>query len=576
MSKIEYNFLPTSVKEMDLLGWKYADVIIFTGDAYIDHPSFGAAVIGRVLKEKGFRVAIVPQPNWRDDLRDFKKLGRPRLFFGVTAGAMDSMINHYTANKRIRSNDAYTPDGKAGQRPDYAVKTYSLILKNLYPDVPVIIGGIEASLRRLTHYDYWQNKLMPSLLIDSKADLLVYGMGEKPIVEIADRIKKSGIKADLCSVPQIAYIAESIEDKVVDYLILKSFESCVSNKKIFSDNFKIIENESNKQIQKKIVEPVGNKFVIVNPPYPLCTTDEIDSYYDLPFTKLPHPRYNGKHIPAYEMIKFSINTHRGCFGACAFCTISAHQGKFVVSRSERSILSEIERLNNVDGFKGIISDIGGPTANMYGMKGFNEDICLKCKRDSCIYPVICKNLNISHQKLLNLYKKVSEIKGIKRSFIGSGIRYDLFLNSKGYLDENGRKYFKEVIVNHTSGRLKVAPEHTEEGVLKAMGKPEFSQFIFLREEFDKITNEENLKYELIPYFISSHPGCNVDDMRKLAQNPSLRGIKLEQVQDFTPTPMTRSSVMFYTGIDLESDKKIFVERNPENKIKQKNFFLNKY
>lgn len=576
MLNSDNSFLPTSVKEMEMLGWKYADIILFTGDAYIDHPSFGAAVIGRVLKDKGYRVAIVPQPNWRDDLRDFKKMGRPRLFFGVTAGSMDSMINHYTANKRIRSNDAYTPDGRAGQRPDYAVKIYSNILKSIYPEVPVIIGGIEASLRRLTHYDYWQNKLMPSVLIDSKADLLVYGMGEKAIEEIALRIKKSPSKADLKTIPQTAFLEDNIKEIKEDYLLLKSFEECVSSKKVFSDNFKHIERESNILSSRTLIEPIGNRYVIVNPPYPKYSTEEIDSYYDLPYTKLPHPRYNGKHIPAYEMIKFSINTHRGCFGACSFCTISAHQGKFVVSRSEKSILNEINKLTEVIGFKGIISDIGGPTANMYGMHGFNEDLCLQCKRDSCIYPSICKNLDISHDRLLNLYKKIDNIKGVKKSFIGSGIRYDLFLNEAGYLNETGRKYFRDVVVNHTSGRLKVAPEHTEDRVLKAMGKPTFKQFIFLREEFDKIIRSENLNYELIPYFISSHPNCTADDMRKLSQNPALKGVKLEQVQDFTPTPMTRSSVTFYTGIDIDTGEKIFVERNPENKVKQKNFFLNKY
>ncbi len=572
----EDQFLPTSVKEMEMLGWKYADIIIFTGDAYVDHPSFGAAVIGRILKHNGYRVAIVPQPNWRDDLRDFKKLGRPRLFFGVTSGAMDSMINHYTANKRLRSNDAYTPDARQGQRPDYAVKIYSNILKSLYPDVPVVIGGIESSLRRLTHYDYWQNKLLPSILIDSKADIVVYGMGEKAIVEIAEIFKKSGNKADLTNVPQTAYIAKSKDFPAKDYILLNSFESCLKDKRSFINNFNIIEAESNKQDAKLLIEPYGEYFVNVNPPYKHYSTKEIDSYYELPYTKLPHPRYKGKHIPAYEMIKFSINTHRGCFGACSFCTISAHQGKFVISRSEQSILTEIEKLTAVEGFKGIISDVGGPTANMYGMKGINELICNKCIRDSCIYPSICKNLDISHDKLLNLYKEIKNIKGIKKSFIGSGIRYDLFLNENGYLNESGKKYFREVVVNHTSGRLKVAPEHTEEKVLKIMGKPKFNQFIFLRDEFEKIIQYENLRYEIVPYFISSHPGCRIDDMKKLSQNPALKGVKLEQVQDFTPTPMTRSSVSYYTGIDTKTGEKIFVERIPENKVKQKNFFLNKY
>jgi uncharacterized radical SAM protein YgiQ len=575
MSFNENRFLPTSVKEMEALGWKYADVIIFSGDAYVDHPSFGTAVIGRMLSASGYKVAVVPQPNWRDDLRDFKKFGVPRLFFGVTSGAMDSMVNHYTANKRLRSDDAYTPGGIAGRRPDYAVNVYTGILKNLYPEVPVIIGGIEASLRRFTHYDYWQDKLLPSILISSGADLLVYGMGEKQILEIASRLRvKRDIRA-LDGIPQTAILRDMIPENC-DTLLLEPFDRLIKNKILFAENFKKIESEADRYNQRVIAEPSGDKFVIVYPPYPVPETSEIDSWYELPYTKLPHPRYKDKHIPAYEMIKFSINTHRGCFGACSFCTISAHQGKFVVSRSEESVLEEICKLTELPGFKGVISDIGGPTANMYGMKGRDLLQCEKCRRSSCIYPGICRNLDISHEKLLSLYSKIEEIKGVKRAFIGSGIRYDLFLDEKGYLDESGRRYLEEVVKRHTSGRLKVAPEHTEPSVLKAMGKPSFGQFVFLRNEFEKIIKRENLRYEIIPYFISSHPGCTMEDMKKLSLNSSLKGIRLEQVQDFTPTPMTRSAAMFYSGINPDDGKKLYVEKNPADKLKQKNFFINKY
>lgn len=574
--KIEQDkFLPTSVKEVEALGWDYIDIIIFSGDAYVDHPSFGTAVIGRILEKQGLRVAIVPQPNWRDDLRDFKKLGKPRLFFGVNAGVMDSMINHYTANKRLRSNDAYTPEGRAGQRPDYAVKTYTNILKSIFPDVLVVIGGVEASLRRLTHYDYWNDKLFPSILIESGADYLIYGMGEKPVIDLALAIKNGYNQEKIRQIPQIAFVSDKEEPGMQDTIILNSFEKCLNDKRAFVENFNLIERESNSFNSCHIVEPYSNKFVHINPPFGLSTTAETDSFYDLPFTRIPHPRYKNKHIPAFEMIKFSINTHRGCFGSCSFCTISAHQGKFVQSRSQESILSEAKKIISMADFKGYISDVGGPSANMYNMKGNDIGLCKKCRRDSCIYPAICKNLNISHEKMLELYKRIEMLPGIKKIFIGSGIRYDLFLNDKGYLDESGKKYFREVVVNHTSGRFKVAPEHTEEHVLKAMGKPSFKLFVKMKNEFEKIIKEEGLKYQLIPYFISSHPGCTMDDMYNLSANSSLRNLQLEQVQDFTPTPMTRSSVSFYSGIDPKTLNKIFIERHPANKLKQKSFFLNK-
>lgn len=565
---------PTSKKEVEALGWDYIDVIFFSGDAFVDHPSFGTACISRWLQKHGYRVAIVPQPNWKDDLRDFRKLGKPRLYFAVNAGVMDSMVNHYTAAKRLRHDDAYTPDGQYGRRPDYAVTVYTNILKELYPDVPVIIGGVEASLRRFTHYDYWKDCLLPSILATCKADYLSYGMGEKTILDLTRGIEAGRNLSDMRKIPQIAFYMSG-KPKVKDAIVLSSYEECLKSKEAFARNFHIIETQANMMHPSVIVEPVMDGYVQVNPPYPLSSEAEMDSFWNLPFTKLPHPRYKGKHIPAYEMIKYSINTHRGCFGGCNFCTIAAHQGKFIQSRSEASILKEINDLKKVPGFSGNISDLGAPTANMYGMHGKNLDICDKCKRKSCLFPAPCPNLNRSHKRLLDLYNKVDNIKGIKHSYIGSGIRYDLFLTEDGYVDETSKPYLRELILSHTSGRLKVAPEHTEDKVLKYMAKPSFKLFTRLRTEFDKITAEAGLRTGIVPYFISSHPGCNMSDMEKLSKHPSLRGIYMDQVQDFTPTPMTTSSIMYYTGIDPRDMKPVFTEHNMSKKRMQKSFFFNK-
>lgn len=575
MSLVRGDFLPTSVKEVELLGWDYIDVILFTGDAYIDHPSFGTAVIGRYLQSLGYRVAVVPQPNWRDDLRDFRKLGEPRLFFGVNSGVMDSMVNHYTSFKRLRSHDAYTPDGRRGQRPDYAVSVYSGILKKLYPHVPVVIGGVEASLRRLTHYDYWEDSLKPSILFDSNADILVYGMGEKPIEMIASILEGGGSIEDLHSIPQVAYISDRAYDGFERSVELSSYEEVLYSKKKFASNFKIIEKESNSWSQAYISEPCMNRFVVVNPPYTPDSYDGIDAYYDLPYTRQPHFRYKGKHISAYEMIKNSVTTHRGCFGSCSFCTISAHQGKFILSRSQESVMEELKVMSSSPDFDGVVSDIGGPTANMYMMGGKDIEICKRCGRSSCIYPLVCKNLDISHSSLLSLYKKVSSIKRIRHAYVASGIRYDLFLNEKGYLNRDGKSYLEEIVLNRTPGRLKVAPEHTEREVLKYMGKPAFGSFSFLRKEFDAICKKNGKKHLIIPYFISSHPGCSVNHMKALAANNELKGIRLEQVQDFTPTPMTRSSAIYYSGLDPYTMEKVFVERDMNKKRIQKSFFRNK-
>ena len=574
MAASDAYMIPTSVKEVKALGWDYIDVILFTGDAFIDHPSFGTAVIARWLQKHGYRVAVVPQPNWRDDLRDFRKLGAPRLYFGVNSGAMDSMVNHYTAAKRLRSDDAYTPDGKAGQRPDYAVTVYTKILKQIYPDVPVVIGGIEASLRRVTHYDYWQDALKPSVLVDSGADWLCYGMGERTMIEFTRAIESGRNVSDIRRIPQLAFYMDG-RCRTKDAVILNSYERCCKDKTAFAENFHVIETYANMMAPPVLVEPVGSGYVQINPTWPPATQEEMDSFWDLPFTKLPHPRYKGKHIPAFEMIKFSVNTHRGCFGGCNFCTIAAHQGKFIQSRSEDSIIREIKALNGLPGFAGNVSDVGAPTANMYGMRGKDQELCAKCRRKSCLFPSPCRNMDRSHARLLDLYDRISKVKGIRHAYIGSGIRYDLFLDEKGFVDETSYPYLKELILEHTSGRLKVAPEHTEDSVLKLMAKPSFRLFERLRKEFDAIVAAGGKKCELVPYFISSHPGCGMREMQRLSRHPALKGIYMDQVQDFTPTPMTTSSVMFYTGMDPKNLEKVYVERDIEKKKEQKSFFFRK-
>ena len=566
--------IPTSVREVRALGWDWIDIIIFSGDAFVDHPSFGTAVIARYLQKAGYRVAVVPQPNWRDDLRDFRKLGAPRLYFGVNAGAMDSMVNHYTASKRLRSDDAYTPGGKAGQRPDYAVTVYTKILKEIYPEIPVVIGGIEASLRRLTHYDYWKDDLMSSVLVGSGADWLCYGMGERPMLELTRAIEAGRNMSDIRKIPQLAFFMSG-KCREKDVLELHSYEECRRDRKAFAENFHLIETHANMLHPSVIIEPVGAGYVRVNPPYPPATQEEMDSFWDLPFTKLPHPRYKGKRIPAYDMIKFSVNTHRGCFGGCNFCTIAAHQGKFIQSRSEESVLKEVRALRDLPDFAGNISDLGAPTANMYGMKGRNQELCARCVRKSCLFPRPCRNLDRSHERLLALYARVGAVKGIRHAYIGSGIRYDLFLDESGYVDESSYPYFRELVLEHTSGRLKVAPEHTEDKVLRLMAKPAFRLFVRLREEFGRIVSGSGRHCSLVPYFISGHPGCTMQDMERLSRNPALKGLYMDQVQDFTPTPMTASSVMFYSGHDPGTMQKVFVERDIERKRRQKSFFFKK-
>ena len=570
------DWLPTTKKEVELRQWDELDVILFSGDAYVDHPSFGPAVIGRILEAQGLRVAIVPQPNWRDDLRDFKKLGKPRLFFGVSAGCMDSMVNKYTANKRLRSDDAYTPDARPDMRPEYPSIVYTQILKKIYPDVPVILGGIEASMRRLTHYDYWKDALQKSILIDSGADLLIYGMGEKPIADLVTKMKAEELKRNFTGIPQTAYVCNGEEIVPNDTDIrLFSHEECLKDKKSQAMNFRHIEEESNKYEASRILQEVDRKVVVVNPPYPPMTQKELDVSFDLPYTRLPHPKYKGKRIPAYDMIKFSINIHRGCFGGCAFCTISAHQGKFIVSRSKESILKEVQEVTELPDFKGYLSDLGGPSANMYQMHGKDENICRKCKRPSCIHPKVCPNLNADHRPLLDIYRSVDALKGIKKSFIGSGVRYDLLQhdNKNPELNRASMDYTRELIVNHVSGRLKVAPEHTSDKVLNIMRKPSFEQFRRFKQTFDKINKEHNLRQQLIPYFISSHPGCTEEDMAELAVITKNLDFHLEQVQDFTPTPMTVATEAYYTGYHPYTLEPVFSARNSKQKLAQRQFFF---
>ncbi|MBE6308134.1 MAG: YgiQ family radical SAM protein [Bacteroidales bacterium] len=583
------DWLPTTRKEAEMRGWSEMDVVLFSGDAYVDHPSFGAAVIGRLLEAEGLRVAIVPQPNWQDDLRDFKKMGRPRLFFGISAGCMDSMVNKYTAAKRFRSEDAYSPNGKHSMRPEYATTVYSHAIKKLFPDSAVVIGGIEASMRRFTHYDYWQDSLKKSILVESKADVLVYGMGEQPILALAremqqllaaeggEYITAAQARVITRNIRQTGYLAakSEIESDGENDKVLAPHSLCLKEKASQAANFLAIEKESNKVNAKRLLQEYDEGVVVVNPPFPTMTTEQLDHSFDLPYTRLPHPKYNGKRIPAYDMIKFSVNIHRGCFGGCAFCTISAHQGKFIVNRSKESIVREVEEIAKMSDFKGYLSDLGGPSANMYMMRGKNPEMCAKCSRPSCIQPKICPNMNIDHTPLLELYRTVDALPQIKKSFIGSGVRYDMLLHRSGNkeCDEASDRYTEELIRNHVSGRLKVAPEHTNDTVLRLMRKPSFKQFHDFKRIFDRINSKYNLKQQLIPYFISSHPGSTIESMAELATETRQLNFHLEQVQDFTPTPMTMATEMYYTGINPETGEKVYVARTMRDKEAQRKFFF---
>ncbi|MBR5803423.1 MAG: YgiQ family radical SAM protein [Bacteroidaceae bacterium] len=580
------DWLPTTQKEMKLRGWDEVDVVLFSGDAYVDHPSFGAAVVGRLLEAEGLRVAIVPQPNWRDDLRDFKKMGRPRLFFAVSAGCMDSMVNKYTANRRLRSEDAYTPDGRHDMRPEYATIVYARTLRELYPDTPIILGGIEASLRRLTHYDYWQECLRKCILCDSGADLITYGMGEKPLTDLCQRLREAGVeqltrptlRQLVADMPQtvLLYRKEEIPMGIGEEdIVLHSHEECLNDKRKQAENFRHIEEESNKLHAQRIIQGVDGRYAVVNPPYAPMSQEELDHSFDLPYTRLPHPKYKGKRIPAFDMIKFSVNLHRGCFGGCAFCTISAHQGKFIVSRSKQSILREVEAITRMPDFKGYLSDLGGPSANMYAMKGNDQSLCQRCKRPSCIHPKVCPNLNTDHRPLMDIYRSVDALPGIKKSFIGSGVRYDLLLHQSKdeAINRAAREYTRELITRHVSGRLKVAPEHTSDRVLDLMRKPSFEQFTEFKRIFDRINQQEGLNQQIIPYFISSHPGCTEEDMAELATITKSLDFHLEQVQDFTPTPMTVSTEAWYTGLHPYTLTPVYSAHTANEKLAQRMFFF---
>ena len=572
------DFLPTTRKELELRGWDEVDVILFSADAYVDHPAFGAAVIGRCLEAAGYRVAIVPQPDWHGDYRDFRKLGRPRLFFGIAPGCMDSMVNKYTANRRLRSEDAYSPDGRHDLRPEYPTIVYTRILKELFPDVPVVLGGIEASLRRLTHYDYWQNKLCKCILCDSHADLIIYGMGERPTLELCRQLESGLPITAIHDIPQTVYLAREseIEGGIrPDDMVLHSHEECLRNKRAQAENFRHIEEESNKMHAQRLLQRVDGRYAVVNPPYPPMTTEEIDASFDLPYMRVPHPKYKGKRIPAYEMIRHSVNIHRGCFGGCAFCTISAHQGKFISCRSKESILREVRQVVAMDDFKGYLSDLGGPSANMYGMGGKDRSLCERCKRPSCVHPRICPNLNTDHSRLLDLYRAVDAIPGVKKSFIGSGVRYDLLLHRSDdeRVNQAAKAYTEELICHHVSGRLKVAPEHTSDRVLQLMRKPSFRLFGDFKRIFDRINSQHGLRQQIIPYFISSHPGCHEEDMAQLAILTKRMDFQLEQIQDFTPTPMTVSTEAWYTGLHPYTLEPVYSAKSPQEKLAQRQYFF---
>ena len=572
------HFLPITKKELDYLGWDYVDVILVSGDAYVDHPSFAAAVIGRVLEREGLRVAILPQPNWQDDLRDFKKLGKPRLFFGVTSGNMDSMVKHYTANKRLRSDDAYTAGGVAGFRPDYATTVYSQILRKIYPDVPIVIGGIEASMRRLSHYDYWSNKLMPTVLQDSQADVLVYGMGERPIVALAELFRQPDWREHLHECKQIAYFDSKIDQyKEQNPILLHSYQTELKDKRKYGENFVKFETESNKREQRMLIQPYDGRYLVVQPPYPVATEQEMDSFalFDR-MMNAPHPKYLKRGaIPAFEMIKNSVTIHRGCFGGCSFCAIAAHQGKQIASRSNESIMAEVRDLVHRDYFKGHISDLGGPSANMYRLGGKDLEKCKHCPRPSCLTPKICPNLRLDHKPITELYRQVDSLPEVKHVTIGSGIRYEMLLaeNRETDLKYGLSEYLHQIVNKHVSGRLKVAPEHTDPEVLRLMRKPGFDQFLIFLEKFNRENQKCGKNQQLIPYFISSHPGCTIEKMAGLCQLTQKHRLITDQVQDFTPTPMTFATAMYYLGYNPYTGEKVHSAQSVQERHDQHIFFF---
>jgi uncharacterized radical SAM protein YgiQ len=585
--------LPMNQEQVEALGWDSCDIILVTGDAYVDHPSFGMAVIGRTLEAQGFRVGIIAQPDWRS-ADDFKALGTPNLFFGVTSGNMDSMVNRYTADRKIRSNDAYSPNGEGGRRPDRSVIVYSQRCREAYKDVPIIIGGIEASLRRIAHYDYWSDKVRHSILVDAKADMLVYGNAERQVVELAHRLATNEPIEDITDIRGTAFVRKAIPDNyaVIDstsldvpgpahmphnpyedsvpigatksettnnvvvqleskrspksaistnaVIRMPSFAKVKSDKDLYAHASRILHKETNPGNAKALYQSHGDRGVWINPPPIPLTTKELDAVFELPYTRLPHPAYGNANIPAYEMIRFSVNIMRGCFGGCTFCSITEHEGRIIQSRSEDSIIREIETMrDSVPGFTGVISDLGGPTANMYRLACKSQQIEAACKRLSCVYPSICKNLNTDHSALIHLYRRARQVKGVKKVVIASGLRYDLAVQSP--------EYVQELVTHHVGGYLKIAPEHTESGPLSKMMKPGMDAYYRFKELFDQYSKAAGKEQYLIPYFIAAHPGTRDEDMLQLALWLKQNGFRADQVQTFLPSPMATATAMYYSG-----------------------------
>ncbi len=567
-------FLPASMEEVRARGWTDIDVLLVTGDAYVDHPSFGAAVIGRVLEAQGHRVGVVSQPDWRTP-SDVARLGRPRLFAGVTSGAMDSMVNHYTAHKRRRSDDAYTPGGVAGRRPDRAASVYARIVREAFgPNLPVVLGGIEASLRRIAHYDYWDDRVLPSILVPSGADLLVYGQGEKPILEIARRLASGEDVCGLVDVPGTAVAVPGLalaglEGRSRKVLTLPAYEEIAVDRLRFAEFSRLYHLEHNADNARILVQRHGTggraRFVVVNEPMPSPSTEELDRIAELPYVREAHPSHGGAHIPALEQIRWSVQILRGCAAGCAFCCITEHQGRDVASRSEASVLREVAALASRESFRGTITDLGGATANMWRMACTSAQAHAVCRRASCLYPAVCKLFEADHGPLVELYEKARKVKGVKHLFVGSGVRYDLAQADR----KNGDRYVKALVQHHVSGQLKVAPEHVCEPVLRIMKKPGVSSFERFRKDFARFSREAGKEQYLVPYFISSHPGASLEEAAELMEYLQRNGWKPRQVQDFMPTPMTLASDIFWSGLHPVTGEPVHVARGMEEKRMQK-------
>jgi uncharacterized radical SAM protein YgiQ len=552
--------LPITLEEARSRGWDELDIIFVTGDAYIDHPAFGVPLLARWLESHGFRIGIIAQPDWKSK-ESFMVLGRPRLFFAVTSGAMDSLVAHYTPRKKLRHDDAYTPGGKHGARPNRATIIYTSRLKEAYRDVPVVLGGIEASLRRLAQYDYWEDKVRRSILLDAKADLLVYGMAEQSLLEVARRVRAGEMLSAIQDVRGTVYVTKNILPEAIQ---LPSFEVVSMQKDSYLEAFKLAEHEQNPYCGRILVQPHADRFIVCNPPAVPLSTKELDAVYSLPFTRQPHPAYT-EPIPAFAQINTSLTTHRGCFGGCSFCAITYHQGKFIQSRSTASVVAELQTLVKKPWFRGTVSDLGGPTANMYGTSCAASDGGRSCRRPSCLYPKICPNLCSDDRAAVCLLKKASAQTGIKTLTVTSGIRHDLLALQPAY--------FQELIERHVGGLLKVAPEHLVDTVTGLMRKPGKESFVRFLERFREVSRHLGKRQTVVPYLMSGHPGCSLDDMVLLANELRMLGVKVEQVQEFTPTPGTAATCMYYTGIDPDSGKQVYVARSDRDKILQKSVLL---